>query len=108
MSKEKDLTENIIQITTSYPNENEKQIDFVIVYKDDDKNKNIAYKMQVREEFFQKLRQENIEVKVIEFKTENENHTYALINCPNERLMIQAEKMKLRMPINPVSNFLML
>ena len=103
MSKEDDLKTNKIQITSSFPNENEKQIDYVIVYKDNEKNKNVAYKMQVRDEFFQKLRQENVEVKLIEFKTKNEIHVYALIHCPNERLMIEAEKIKLRMPINNVN-----
>ena len=105
ISTKNDSTKNLFQITTSFPNENEKQIDYVIVYKDNEKNKNVAYKMQVRDEFFEKLRQENVEVKFIEFKTGNEIRVYALIHCPNERLMVEAEKIKLRLPINSVIIF---
>ena len=91
------------QNSTSFPNENEKHIDYVIVYKDNEKNKNVVYKEAVRNEFFQKLLEENVQIKFLEFKTENENHVYALLHCPNERLMVEAEKTKLPMRIDEVN-----
>jgi hypothetical protein len=105
MSNENDSLNKVVQITTSFPNQNEKQIDYVIVYKDNENNKNLEYKDAVREEFFQKLRQENVEVNLIEFKTDNEIHVYAIIHCSNERLMLEAEKIKLPVQINSVIFF---
>ena len=105
MSNGDDILKQAPQITTSFPNENDKQIDYVIAFKDNENNKNVEFKDAVRDEFFQKLRQEGLEVKLIEFKTEKEFHTYALLHCPNDRLMIEAEKLKLPVKINKVQLF---
>jgi hypothetical protein len=91
-----------IQITTNFPNENEKRIDYVIVYKIGDEKSNDNFINAIRAEFFQKLRQENVEIKQIEFKNEKQNLIYAILHCPNERLMIEAEKIKLAVRINKV------
>jgi hypothetical protein len=90
-----------IQITTNFPNEN-KRIDYVIAYKVGEEKDNPAFVNAIREEFFQKLRQENVQVKLVEFKDEKENLVFALLNCSNERLMIEAEKIKLAVQINKV------
>ena len=95
-------TASKIQITTNFPNENEKRIDYVIVYKIGDEKSNDNFINAIREEFFQKLRQENVEIKRIEFKNEKQNLIYAILHCPNERLMIEAEKIKLAVRINKV------
>jgi hypothetical protein len=90
-----------IQITTSFPNES-KHIDYVIAYKAGEEKDNLAFVNAMREEFFQKLRQENVDVKLVEFKDKKENLIFALLNCSNERLMFEAEKMKLAVEINKV------
>jgi len=96
-------TKSKIQITTSFPNENEKRIDYVIVYKVSDEESGDKFiNDAIRDEFFQKLRQEKIEVKLIEFKNEKQNLIYAILHCPNERLMVEAEKIKLAVRINKV------
>ena len=101
-SLEEKALKYIPQFATSFPNKNEKHIDYVIAYKDNENNKNVAFKEAVRKEFFDKLTEENVEIEFLEFKTNKENHVYALLHCPDDRLMAEAEKIKLAMKINKV------
>ena len=59
-------------------------------------------KDKIREDFFKKLSEENIEIKQIEFKIGKEKQVYALLHCPIQRLMTEAEKIKLDMKIDKV------
>ena len=97
------------QSPTSFPSQNKKHIDYVITYKDhaDDNQEKRAKKTKERKIFFEKLQEEEgLEVEILEFGTGEELHNYALIHCPLERLMTEAEKIKLNMKLNDVNIFL--
>ena len=96
------LITSVPQKPTSFPNENELHIDYVITFKDNKITKKVAFKNAVREEFFQKFTQEGLLLKFIEFTNNNANHTYVLVHCPDSRLMIEAENIGLRKSINNV------
>lgn len=96
------------QSPTSFPSQNKKHIDYVITYKDhtDDNQEKRAKKVKERKIFFEKLQEEEgLEVEILEFGTGEELHNYALIHCPLERLMVEAEKIKLNMKLNDVNIF---
>jgi hypothetical protein len=92
------------QLTTSFPGENHKPIDYVIVYKHsnniDPKEK--KDKDQVRQSFFNKLKDEKLELKHLEFRSNSEVHNYVLVHCPIERLMKEAQLVKLQMRLKNV------
>lgn len=96
------------QIPTHFPNDNRKRIDYVIVYKyvDDDidtakERADFADKEQMRKKFFDALAKENFHIQLIRFKC-NENHVYALLHCDVNRLLDEAERVKLEMRLNNV------
>ena len=95
------------QLTTSFPGENHKPIDYVIVYKHSNKidSKEKKEKDQVRQSFFDKLRDEKLELKHLEFRSNTEMHNYVLIHCPLERLMKEAQLIKLQMRLKNVCIF---
>lgn len=95
------------QSPTSFPSQNKKHIDYVVTYKDhtDDNQEKRAKKVKERKIFFDKLQEEGLEVEILEFGTGEELHNYALIHCPLERLMVEAEKIKLNMKLNDVNIF---
>lgn len=92
------------QITTSFPNYNSKHIDYVIIYKYDQDNvddKEIRKKNEIRKEFFKHLElEEHIQVYYLRFSKDDEVHVYALLHAPMERLLEEAEKVKLQMRLN--------
>ena len=97
------------QCLTSLPYENDKHIDYVIVYKnytdaelDDSKKKQRINR--IRELFFQKLQKESLEIYDIPFKDEKGNsNTYALIHCPMERLLEELELLSFEIKLKNVS-----
>jgi len=89
------------QNCTCFPNDT-KRIDYVIVYNQNDGEKNETEKEPVRQVFFQKLREDGLDVEFIKFKTGKENHTYVLLHCPIERFMIEAERTNHEMKIDKV------
>jgi hypothetical protein len=92
------------QITTSFPNYNSKHIDYVIIYKydrDDADDKEIRKKNEIRKAFFKNLElEEQIQIYYIRFNKDDEVHVYALLHAPMERLLEEAEKIKLQMRLN--------
>ena len=92
---------------TCFPNDNTKHIDYVIFYKysDQKKDKNdFELKEANREKFLNILKNERLIInKEIEFTIKNQVHQYILLHCPTERLLQQAEKIKLEMGIINVS-----
>ena len=58
----------------------------------------------MRQAFFQKIQEDGLELEFIKFKTKKENHTYVLLHCPLERLMVEAERTNLQMKIDKVKN----
>ena len=92
----------IPQIATSFPNHNDKHIDYVIAYTQNDDDKDQAEREANRAAFFKEVREQDIEVKFIEFKTGKENHVYALLHCSIDRLMAEAEQVNLDMKLDKV------
>ena len=82
------------QLLTSFPNANEKHIDYVLVYQNLDSAPNSRFKKKClanRKIFFDRLQKESIEVQTIEAKSSKEDLIYALLHCDTERLLKQAE-----------------
>jgi hypothetical protein len=98
------------QILTNFPNSNTKHIDYVIIYEaftELDLMKKENYLIHsIREEFFNQLKKDTFDIYYIEQEIhENENHKkliYALLNCSNERLLQEAENIRLEMKLKHV------
>lgn len=56
----------------------------------------------MREDFYKKLLDETIEIYFLDFKNGKENNVYVLLHCPLDRLLKEAEEIKLEMRINNV------
>ena len=101
-----DASKNIFdlkrQILTSFPNQNEKHIDFVIVYKvlEEIPENLICLSKQV--EFFTELKRQSFDIYEISPSVTGENFSYALLHCNKERLLKEAENIRLRMQIKDV------
>ena len=95
------------QITLCFPNDNTKRIDYVIFYKysDQSKDKNdLELKNANRNKFLNILEKERIIIyKELKLTIKNQVHKYILLHCPTERLLQQAEKIKLEMRIKNVN-----
>jgi hypothetical protein len=95
------------QLLTSFPNRNDKHIDFVLVYDkleatnfDTFENKQ---KWTVRRAFFDRLRAEKIDTYVIEQSKYNKTRMFALLSCSKERLLEEAELIRLELTLKNVS-----
>lgn len=93
------------QLLTSFPNDNNKQIDNVIVYDKLQENNDpkVLSKIMARRAFFKKLNQENVNVFEIEQTIENKTRVYSLLNCSMDRLLEEAELIRLEMILKDVS-----
>ena len=94
------------QSLTCFPNQNHKHIDYVIAYKYNESEKNhkeFIRKEIVRRIFFDRLREETLELEFLAFKEDKKIQVYILIHCPMERLFIEAEKLKHQCRLNSVS-----
>jgi hypothetical protein len=92
------------QILTSFPNSNAKHIDYVIAYKEgnnDDPDKKAEIE-SMRNAFFEALVNETIDISYIRFEKNEQIQVYALLHCPVERLLKEAEAMKLEMKLKNV------
>ena len=86
---------------TSLPNLNSKRIDYVIRYSiDTDENQKL--KNEYVKLFFNELKNESIEVYTLEVKNKNIKNIYALLTCPIERLLAEAEKIKIEIKLKNV------
>ncbi len=122
-SEEFELSDLPFQICTSFPNDNSKHIDFVIHMRD--KTEKIIHlkentdeiineggkfsvdeinayfsKLEAREAMMKEIRQEGIEIyEYPPFEKGASTHRYILLNCPNERLLKEAEEIKLQVKL---------
>ncbi|RNA37458.1 hypothetical protein BpHYR1_031974 [Brachionus plicatilis] len=89
------------QITSCFPNDNTKRIDYVIFYKYSEQSvdsEDFKLKETNRNNFLDAVQKESIILnKELKFKTKNETNHYILLHCPLERLLKQAERIKLEM-----------
>lgn len=83
------------QKLTSFPNQNDKHIDYVIFYEKLEKIEPTDIENQkidiARTAFFAALKSEKLEVYDIEEKHDDKINVYSLINCSLERLLEEAE-----------------
>ena len=91
------------QMLNYFPN-NAKHIDYVIYYKEiEDAEKQIESN---RKKFFKKLELEQFDLyflKQNDVKNSNVKHVFVLLNCSLERLMEEAERLNLELPLKQVS-----
>lgn len=107
-----------LQLCTSFPNDNSKQIDFVLhisdktdkIINDDDENfaSNLSQgeiddyyrKYEAREAMLSEIREEGLEIyEFPPFQKGSSTHTYKLLHCPKERLLREAEDVKLEVDL---------
>ena len=91
-----------VQACTSFPNNNKKHIDFVLTYQEKlaNEDENDEKEMSIREEFFTQLTIEKVESFEIEYENKDGvRKIMKLLHCPLERLLIEAEKINLEMPL---------
>lgn len=109
MEKHSNFNEDL-QILTSFPNFNNKHIDYVIVYEVINENEfKDLEKVKIRkkrDEFFMQLIVESFEIYNIKIDYENKNFIYALLHCPTVRLLEEAEAMRLEMRLRNVTSSL--
>ena len=89
------------QLAHCLPNQNNKYIDYVIIYnktaKDDEKSK---FAEEIRKEFFNELLRERFEIEFLDVSNGNQTQVYALLHCPVDRLLQEAETIRLEMRLN--------
>ena len=94
------------QLLTSFPNQNDKLIDYVIVYEKpgDEKEKHFERKKIVQKAFFDKLKSQGFDIYEIEDKHHEKTIVFALLNCSMDRLLEEAELSRLELIIKNVNN----
>ena len=98
------------QILTNFPNSNSKHIDYVIIYEAftelDLKKKENYLIHSIREEFFNQLKKDSFYIYYIEQELNGDDNKktliYALLHCSNERLLQEAENIRLEMKLKHV------
>ena len=89
------------QISTSFPGENEKKIDYVIVYEKPTSIDEAARRAEnMRRQFFDELERETFELYFYERQTSKKTNVYVLLHCSTERLYEEAERVRLVMGLN--------
>jgi hypothetical protein len=97
------MNENEKQILTSIPNENNKHIDYVIGFKHlKETNKKKKHVDKVRHDFLHQIQRESIELYSIEFENNGKTFEYILLHCPHERLLKEAQLIRLEMKLKNV------
>ncbi len=97
------------QCLTSFPDENNKHIDYVIVYQEfseqelsESKKKSRISK--IRDLFFQKLQKESLEIYDIPFKNDKgQSFVYSLLHCPMDRLLEELEQLNFELKLKNVN-----
>ena len=101
------------QCLTSFPDENNKHIDYVIVYQElsdqeINKSKKNSRIQKIRDLFFQKLQKESLEIYDIPFKNDKgQSFVYSLLHCPMERLLEELEQLNFEMKLKNVNILLL-
>ena len=97
------------QQLTSFPNRNDKHIDYVIVYDKLDENEFFTFDNQqkhvVRRAYFDRLRGESFDIYQIEHTKFNRTRVFTLLHCSTERLLEEAELIRLEMTLKNVIIF---
>jgi hypothetical protein len=95
-----------IQDLRCFPNDNSKSIDYVIAYsysKDDVDKKDFKFKEDVRRKFLDLLKEETVDVyKIRNLESNNEYKVFILLHCSIDRLLLEAERVRLEMKISNV------
>ena len=97
------------QNLTSFPNQNKKHIDYVLVYEEENeekKNETEENKEIIREAFLKALEGESFDIYKLEHEIDSKKIVYVLLNCNEERLLEEAEITKIQMTLKQVSLFL--
>ena len=79
-------------------------IDYVLVYDKLNESDGAKYesKLLARRAFFEKLKEEKVNLYDIEHKVENKTKVYTLLNCSLDRLLEEAELIRLEMTLKDV------
>ncbi len=102
------IGEAIPQLLTSFPNQNNKTIDYVILYERLEENidENLGKKEIVQKAFFNNLASQGFEIYELEKRLEGKTIVYALLNCNSmDRLLEEAELVRLYLKLKNVINF---
>lgn len=91
------------QLLTSFPNDNDKHIDYVIAFRDVEVGVHNGLLLTKRFEFFNELKKEGFDLYPIESSGITGNLNYMLLHCSTERLLKEAEAMRLKMRLRNVS-----
>ena len=91
------------QNLTSFPNQNRKHIDYVLVFEEEKPSAEEEIKKAIRQAFNEALKNESFEIYRIEHACDNKKLIFILLNCPDERLLDEAEIMKIQMTLKNVS-----
>ena len=103
------LNSHVRQSLTSFPQTNNRHIDYVIAYErlsggDEAKNPKYIEMEEMREEFFDHLRKESFHIYTIEYKkSANRLVVFALLHCPDERLLKEAYALRLDLRLKKVT-----
>ena len=98
------------QNLTSFPNQNNKHIDYVLVYEEEGeeeekKSEAEESKERIREGFLKALEAESFEWFRIVHEKKGQKLVYILLNCKEERLLEEAEIIKIQMTLKHVLVF---
>ena len=91
------------QLLTSFPNDNNKHIDYVIAFRSVEANDQNGELLAKRFEFFNELKKEAFELYPIEGSAMTGQLNYMLLHCSTERLLKEAETVRLKMQLKNVS-----
>lgn len=91
------------QLLTSFPNDNDKHIDYVIAFKDVEVGAHNGLLLTKRFEFFNELKKESFDLYPIESSGMTGHFNYMLLHCPTDRLLLEAETMRLKMRLKSVN-----
>jgi hypothetical protein len=99
-----------VQNPTCFPNQNSKRIDYVIFYKYSLKETQAEFNKHelIRKSFLDRVIAEGIEVEHLRYSEDNNINVFVLLHCPIERLLIEAERLKLQMNIKKVGVFFLI
>lgn len=91
------------QFANTFPNQNDKPIDYVIVFEKLDRaDEKSRFIIDIRDAFFSELKKESFELYYVDYKNGSTTQTYALLHCSADRLYKEAENIKLAMRLKEV------
>ena len=89
------------QIAHCLPNQNNKCIDYVIIYDRTAEEEELPqFAEDIRKVFFDELLRERFEIEFLDVSDGNQTQVYALLHCPVDRLLQEAETIRLEMRLN--------